>query len=234
MLNTLVTLPLDGIASRQQANHPHTAANKSDNDNNNGNNNEICLSEIPTPSTDLFSDKERTLSTVATKHTTHSSAVRQLLSLYKGLIPSLLLCSNPAIHYTVFDSIKHVWLDSKRRSTKQAVGLTLAESFVLGLLAKFVATIITYPLIRAKVLLMVSSSSSTTLNDHRGLYQCLMELYRHPKTGGLKGLYQGCDLQLLHTLLKSALMMMIRERVIRTSNDPFPNHHHQGTFQQGM
>ena len=30
---------------------------------------------------------------------------------------------------------------------------------------------------------------------------------------GVSGLYKGCRLQLIHTLLKSALLMMVRERI---------------------
>jgi hypothetical protein len=30
---------------------------------------------------------------------------------------------------------------------------------------------------------------------------------------GIRGIYQGCSLQLLHTVLKSALLMMVRERI---------------------
>jgi hypothetical protein len=39
----------------------------------------------------------------------------------------------------------------------------------------------------------------------------LLRIYRDD--GGVRGLYRGCDLQLLHVLLKSALMMMVRERM---------------------
>ena len=34
---------------------------------------------------------------------------------------------------------------------------------------------------------------------------------------GIAGLYKGCNLQLLHTLLKSALLMMVRERITSTT-----------------
>jgi hypothetical protein len=79
----------------------------------------------------------------------------------------------------------------------------MSQAFLLGLVAKFVATISTYPLIRAKVILMVSSETS--------LWKSLVKSYN--QDGGIKGLYKGCDWQLIHTLLKNALMMMVRERI---------------------
>jgi hypothetical protein len=48
-------------------------------------------------------------------------------------------------------------------------------------------------------------------NGYRPVFQT--EYRKH----GLPGLYRGCNIQLLHTLLKSALLMMIRERISRTT-----------------
>ena len=121
------------------------------------------------------------------------------LSLWKGLTPSLLLCSNPSIHYTVFDIAKNQILTRGRRKSTQ---LTMSEAFLVGIIAKFVATIATYPLIRAKVILMVTSETSI-----------LGSLVRSYKREGVRGLYKGCEWQLLHTVLKSAMMMMVREKI---------------------
>lgn len=76
------------------------------------------------------------------------------------------------------------------------------DAFLLGLFAKFVATIATYPVIRAKVMLMVTSEKSM-----------VAVLCRSYKEHGVRGLYKGCNWQLIHTVLKSALMMMVRENI---------------------
>lgn len=127
--------------------------------------------------------------------------------LWKGLTPALILCSNPAIHYTVYDILKNRILSPSVAAPTIQNGrlrrLSMPQAFLLGLVTKFVATIATYPLIRAKVLLMVTSETS--------LWSALVKSYRHD--GGIRGLYKGCGWQLLHTLLKSALMMMVRERI---------------------
>jgi hypothetical protein len=142
--------------------------------------------------------------------------------LWKGLTPALMLCMNPAIHYTVYDICKNRLLMSSRPRSTAAHTITdqvtkhdhhhrrlsMSQSFLLGLMAKFVATVATYPLIRAKVILMVTSETS--------LWATLVKSYQNDD--GLRGLYKGCDWQLFHTLLKSALMMMVRERITEQTN----------------
>ncbi|CAB9496080.1 Peroxisomal adenine nucleotide carrier 1 [Seminavis robusta] len=130
-------------------------------------------------------------------------SLSDLPPLWKGLYPSLLLCSNPSIHYTVFDMAKSNLL---RRTTKS--NLSMTEAFLLGLFAKFCATMATYPLIRAKVMIMVTHRSS--------MLATLIESYR--SNGMVKGWYKGCSVQLLHTVLKSALLMMVKERIATTTH----------------
>jgi hypothetical protein len=131
----------------------------------------------------------------------------ELSKYWTGLLPSLLLCANPSIHYTVFDSLRHRILH-RNASQQQHRPLHWMEAFCLGAIAKLVATIATYPLIRAKMLLMTQSIQG-------GMWNTLRKEY---KERGCSGLYQGCHLQLLHTLLKSALLMMIRERLTEVTH----------------
>jgi Mitochondrial carrier protein len=158
------------------------------------------------------------------------SRLAKVLTLWRGLVPALLLCSNPAIHYSVYDTLKFYILKSRTPTAKPKSknSLSMSESFALGLVAKLAATIMTYPLIRAKVILMVRSEvadedldgqgcSGSPSGSQRGGYQsptllqCLMAEYQNH--GLIQGLYRGCDLQLMHSLLKSALLMMIREAI---------------------
>lgn len=140
------------------------------------------------------------------------------------------------------------------------------KAFLIGLIAKFVATIATYPLIRAKVLLMLSGhngrgeeggggsnggggrggrtlkeqtvalkqsltwndpchvraaatsasspSSSNSPQQQNGASEMLQLLRDMYQTGGIiRGLYRGCDIQFFHTVLQSALLMMVWERI---------------------
>jgi len=176
-----------------------------------------------------------------------------VLSLWNGLFPALLLSSNPAIQYTAYDALKSTLLRRLKHGK-----LSMWESFACGIVAKFCATIVTYPLIRCKVLLMVAPPAPRAGEDDgtetpqkgsseaglRGAVNGRLRTSgrprspvrqrrppssrdtktRHPRSlppllvhifcsEGLRGLYRGCSMQLLHTLMKSALMMMVRERI---------------------
>lgn len=68
--------------------------------------------------------------------------------LFKGFWYNILLCINPAIQNTVFDRIKDTLL-----ATRKAGGLSPFEAFALGALAKAIATLVTYPMVRLKTIL---------------------------------------------------------------------------------
>ncbi|GFH43645.1 hypothetical protein CTEN210_00118 [Chaetoceros tenuissimus] len=142
---------------------------------------------------------------------------QKISELWSGIKPSLLLCSNPSIHFTVFDSLKDVVLRHKSRvSSLESVRLSMGEAFCIGIIAKFAATIATYPLIRAKVMLMVAKKKETRSCSEleTNMLGLLRDMFQK---GGRRELYKGCSLQLVHTLLKSALLMMVRERITVTT-----------------
>ena len=191
MMNTCLTLPLDVLSARHQTTVPKRristleSMREEDEENDDDDENE--------------EEKKEETGFVLRHQVRRVNSILgwKIGSLWKGLKPSLILCSNPAINYTVYDTIKSQYTLARATSS-----LSLGEAFLLGLFSKFVATIATYPLIRAKVMLMVTSQ--------RSMLQCLRDTFREK---GITGLYEGCDLQLLHTLLKSALLMMVRERI---------------------
>lgn len=245
MINTAITLPFDTISSRIQAGHrSNVLPKKEENKNRCTSRREEEQQYIKQYSLNTNLPKEA----FESRNTTSSDdeekrniQIRSILSLWNGLLPALLLCSNPAIQYTMFEKLKSALL--QHRSTQKqprSKQLTMGEAFVSGLISKFFATIITYPLIRAKVMLMVSSpdifenddcndvgsNGSTDRNGGignansknetgtkkypRSLPSLLISIFRKD---GMAGLYRGCSVQLLHTILKSALMLMIRERI---------------------
>ena len=208
MLNTCLTLPLDVLSAKQQ-----TASNNETMDQ--------VWKVVDTDHSDdvteenddiIAHEDEKKEDTAPAKtmcahpfnpprQTATRCEAESLTCLWKGLSPSLLLCSNPSIHYTVFDSIKSRILQGNKQN------FTMAQAFLVGLFAKFVATMATYPLIRTKILLMVTTQKS--------MMRCLSQEYQR---NGIQGWYQGCYLQLFHTLLKSALLMMVRERITVTTH----------------
>ena len=190
-------------------------------------------------------------------HTQDTTARRKrqmktILSLWNGLFPATLLCANPAIQYTAFDSFKSALLQRLAADNgNQIEVLSMGQAFVVGLISKFFATIMTYPLIRCKVMLMVDTGMDTDesneanhfRNGHNGNANSANGHSRHQSASetknearprslmglllhifcrdGIRGLYRGCSLQLLHTVLKSAMLMMVREKITIASHRLF-------------
>ena len=123
--------------------------------------------------------------------------------LWAGLHPALLLSSNPAIHYTVYDVIKSLVLASDDHADIGVEAkLSALSAFLVGLVAKSVATVFTYPLIHAKQVMITHEASS--------LLSTLSQIH---KAQNISGLFQGLAIQLSHTVLKAALLMAIREKI---------------------
>ena len=185
---------------------------------------------------------------VKTERTVPKQDLQSIASLWNGLVPAILLCSNPAIQYTMYDTLKS-WLMLHRQKQNQTgelnrtqiSKLSMWESFTFGLVSKFAATITTYPLIRAKVMMMVapmtnvipdaasSHKPTADINKDTSDYDTKSEksnslivlLLCICKKDGIRGLYRGCSLQLLHTVLKSALLLMVREHITFATHKHF-------------
>ena len=86
-----------------------------------------------------------------------------LSAFWGGMAPSCMLVINPAINFAAFDRLKLVYNRTfksgggkRRLSSAEAAAMSLGplEAFFLGAASKAIATSITFPLIRAKVLMM--------------------------------------------------------------------------------
>ena len=134
-------------------------------------------------------------------------------SLYSGIGASLMLTINPAIQYTVFEQLRQRVIASLtkravRRGKKPVVELSASDAFVLGATSKAIATFITYPLIRAKVL------AKTKRFEGRSIPGTISDVARME---GAAGLYKGLEAQLLKTVLASAFTLTIKEKSFRTA-----------------
>jgi adenine nucleotide transporter 17 len=77
-----------------------------------------------------------------------------LSSLWSGTVPSLVLVSNPAIKFTIYE-----WLKRKMLSDGGSF-LTPTEAFFTGVVASAIATLVTYPVqviqAKARVKLLIT------------------------------------------------------------------------------
>ncbi|KAI3440433.1 uncharacterized protein J3R85_003500 [Psidium guajava] len=143
---------------------------------------------------------------------------------FDGLGISLLLTSNPAIQYTVFDQLKQRLLKSKQNKTDKGSSpesLSAFSAFALGALSKSIATILTYPAIRCKVMIQATNSSDNdngTEKDRKKPRKTLAGVgFAIWNKEGLLGFFKGLRAQILKTVLSSALLLMIKEKISATT-----------------
>ncbi|XP_020204677.1 peroxisomal adenine nucleotide carrier 1, partial [Cajanus cajan] len=140
---------------------------------------------------------------------------------FDGLCISLLLSSNPAIQYTVFDQLKQRALGSTRDKDDKGLStssLSAFMAFLLGAISKSVATFLTYPAIRCKVMIqaadMDEATSKTKKKSQKTVFGVLYAIW---KREGILGYFKGLQAQILKTVLSSALLLMIKEKISASS-----------------
>ncbi|XP_047338065.1 peroxisomal adenine nucleotide carrier 1-like [Impatiens glandulifera] len=145
---------------------------------------------------------------------------------FDGLGISLLLTTNPSIQYTVFDQLKlrHLKGRQQRKKSegdKSSEALSALSAFVLGAVSKCVATCLTYPAIRCKATIQAAES-----DDDDGDKETRPRTRRKTLPGaisiiwkreGLFGFFKGLQPQILKTVLSSALLLMVKEKITKTS-----------------
>jgi hypothetical protein len=142
-----------------------------------------------------------------------------ITGLWKGLKPSVMLTMNPAITYSVFERCKSGILESRKNKGKK-MELSSGEVFVIGAFSKTVATIVTYPLIMAKIKLQWKPHKKENETEeerkdresktYNGIVDVLKKSY---KNDGIPGLYQGMQAQILKAVLTQAILFVSKEKL---------------------
>ncbi|KAJ8383985.1 hypothetical protein AAFF_G00212290 [Aldrovandia affinis] len=144
-------------------------------------------------------------------------------TLWIGVLPSLVLVFNPAMQFMFYEAMKRrAGRGGRKVSGKStAFSTVLAEIFVIGAVAKAIATTATYPLqtVQAILRLAVRAAQGSTrlargksglLGSLRNVVYLLMDRIRRH---GVRGLYKGLEAKLLQTVLTAALMFVVYERL---------------------
>ena len=155
-----------------------------------------------------------------------------LLKLWSGTAASLVLCSNPAIQLALYERLKRNILSKKGPTTD--LSLNMLEAFIIGAVAKGFATVLTYPLQLAQVLLRLQrekrkspydsksekipseitntgTNESSDREQYKDSIDCLRKLWAR---GGITAIYSGIDAKLLQTVLTSAFMFLTYEQTL--------------------
>uniref|UniRef100_A0A0B7B3X2 Peroxisomal membrane protein PMP34 n=1 Tax=Arion vulgaris TaxID=1028688 RepID=A0A0B7B3X2_9EUPU len=123
-------------------------------------------------------------------------------TLWGGTVPSILLATNPAIQFMVYEALKRYF--THMLNVSELNGLLY---FLLGAIAKTVATVITYPL---QVVQSRLRAGYAKLESSLSLIENILHLI---KTRGIGALYKGMEAKLLQTVLTAALMFLIYEKI---------------------
>ncbi|XP_018456361.2 peroxisomal adenine nucleotide carrier 2 [Raphanus sativus] len=142
---------------------------------------------------------------------------------YDGMGITLLLTPNPAIQYTVFDQLKQNLVEKRKaKANKDSSPVVISSfmAFLLGAISKTAATVITYPLIRCKV--MIQAADDTKDSEAKRPRERIKKtipgvIYAIWEKEGVLGFFKGLQAQILKTVLSSALLLMIKEKITATT-----------------
>jgi len=123
--------------------------------------------------------------------------------LWRGLKASLVLVVNPSITYGAYERLKTIMYPGKTR-------LGPGEAFLLGAMSKALATILTQPLIVAKVGLQSKPPPQRKGKAFKGFVEVMQFIIEHE---GPAALFKGIGPQILKGLLVQGILMMTKERI---------------------
>ncbi|XP_043587414.1 peroxisomal membrane protein PMP34 [Bombus pyrosoma] len=129
-----------------------------------------------------------------------------LKKLWAGTLPSLMLVMNPAIQFMTYETVKR-----KVLASLHGIQPSAWTFFVIGAIAKAVATILTYPLQLVQTKLR-HGHKYPNLPPNAGSLEILFYIL---KRQGVGGLYKGMEAKLLQTILTAALMFLTYEKISR-------------------
>ncbi|XP_028843557.1 peroxisomal membrane protein PMP34 [Denticeps clupeoides] len=150
-------------------------------------------------------------------HQTHYSGILDAFSqiianegvgtLWNGTLPSLVLVFNPAVQFMFYEAMK-------RKAGRGGRKITSAEIFLIGAIAKAIATSATYPLQTVQAILRFGQYKTEGKGGILGSLQSVVNLLMDRiKRRGVLGLYKGLEAKLLQTVLTAALMFVVYEKI---------------------
>ncbi|KAL7465686.1 hypothetical protein ACHAXS_006008 [Conticribra weissflogii] len=126
-----------------------------------------------------------------------------ILSLWNGTSASVILSFNPAIQFGVYEMLK-------RQS-----GSDNSNTFANAVIAKFVATLVTYPMQVIQTQHRAGHHVARSNGGNLRLFHWIHDLWRIIREEGvISGLYCGFETKLVQGCLNSAVMFVVYERLV--------------------
>ena len=130
-------------------------------------------------------------------------------ALWKGVGPSLILVSNPSIQFVAYERLRG---PMQEMAEKRGSPLSNLEFFIMGFIAKAIATILTYPLqiAQSKMRANRNKEDKSGKGANSTTVGILLDLFEKE---GLKGLFKGMEAKLYQTCATAAFQFLMYERV---------------------
>ncbi|KAL6645837.1 hypothetical protein ACP70R_017445 [Stipagrostis hirtigluma subsp. patula] len=136
-----------------------------------------------------------------------------VLGFWKGVVPSLIMVSNPAIQFMLYETLLKKLKKRRASNLKGAAGLTALEIFLLGAVAKLGATVVTYPLLVVKARLHAKQMiDDDKRHRYKGTFDAITKILQYE---GLTGMYKGMGTKIVQSVFASALLFMIKEELVK-------------------
>ncbi|XP_060186800.1 peroxisomal nicotinamide adenine dinucleotide carrier-like [Lycium barbarum] len=209
-LNVLLTIPIWVLVTRMQT---HTQAEKNVMEAKRetllkkASQNVLSASALEAKLAELDSVKLLPYGTLqAAREVYNESGVR---GFWKGVIPSLIMVSNPSIQFMIYESL------SKQLRTKRTVkkNITALEVFVIGAFAKLGATVCTYPLLVVKSRLQAKQEISGNVSlRYSGTFDAIIKMIRYE---GFGSFYQGMRTKIVQSVFAASVLFMLKEELVK-------------------
>jgi hypothetical protein len=155
----------------------------------------IILSPLWTISTRLVKDKSKSFWAV-TKQIYNNEG---LSGFFKGATMSLVLTMNPVIQYTCYEYLKKRYQQS-----------AFVAHFLFGAVAKFVATLLTYPMQTIRTRLQLNEKENRSIWDD---FREIMMKDRKTLLNDFIASYNGFFSKCVQTVLNSAIILSLHEKI---------------------
>eukprot|EP00210_Caulerpa_lentillifera_P007580 g7240.t1 len=133
---------------------------------------------------------------------------------YRGLGPSLLLCTNPAIQFAIYEELRRivVYLNKSTKSRiKSSEKLTSGAAFFIGGASKVTASIVTYPtqVMRSRIQQRFDIGRRLKYTSLRNAFVTTFQ------REGVRGLYKGLVPSFIRVVPQASLMFMVYEKIVQ-------------------
>lgn len=133
-----------------------------------------------------------------------------ILGFWKGVLPTLIMVSNPAIQFTIYETLMDRLTKNRPQSRGGVKSASAWEIFLIGALAKLGATVVTYPLLVVKARLQARSTDPSA--KYSGTLDALARIIMEE---GFRGLYKGMETKILQSVFAASVLFLTKEELVK-------------------